>query len=228
MHRVRLRAEVDHPPADRLPELVAESLGRRPRQAVDHEREPRLEPDEHFGRQIGGDDLLQLARREVSPFGDHQDPVRFDRALRRVDDERPRQLAERDGRAHRRCPVMVGSGRTAPESHLAGLAGRHLQRRARRAVARAEAPDHQRRLPIVANRHDELGAFHHAYQRRWNGERLTDFSEGLDFERRAGRPFGLPAAGAGPQRERHGSAIEAARRPQVVVGLDGGKRRVRG
>ena len=61
VQRVGLRAEVDHAPADALPELVGESLGCRPRQAIDHEREPRLEPDEHFGGHISRDDFTELA-----------------------------------------------------------------------------------------------------------------------------------------------------------------------
>ena len=62
VHRVGLRTEVDDAPPDRLPELVGESLGRRPRQPVDHERQARLEPDEHFGGIVGRDDFTELPR----------------------------------------------------------------------------------------------------------------------------------------------------------------------
>ena len=46
MQRVTLRAGVQDAPPDTLPDVVRESLGCGPRQAVDHEGEPRLEIDE--------------------------------------------------------------------------------------------------------------------------------------------------------------------------------------
>ena len=126
-----------------LAELIRQALGGRPRQAVDHEREPRLQLDEDFARIVGAHDVAQLRRRQARPLGDDEHPVRRDGAARRVDDERAGHLAERHRRPHRRRPVVIGAGAAGRELAPGGFrrrappAARRARRRARRARGRA-------------------------------------------------------------------------------------------
>ena len=60
VHRVRLRAEVEHPPPHRLAEAIGQSLGGRPAEAVEHEGDARLTGDERLADVVGGEDLAEI------------------------------------------------------------------------------------------------------------------------------------------------------------------------
>ena len=64
--------------------------------------------------------------------------------------------------------------------------------RSRRAIARAETVHDQDAVEIVPNRDRDLVAFIDAKQWRRHGQRLVDFAEGLDRQRRIRSTLGLP------------------------------------
>ena len=75
VHGMRLRAQVDHAPARRLADAIRQALGRRPGEAVDHEREARLQPDEDLPGIVGAHHLAELRRRQADPLGDDEHPI---------------------------------------------------------------------------------------------------------------------------------------------------------
>ena len=147
---------------------------------------------------VGVHDLAEAARRQAGPLGDDQNPVGA-RGGAVADRRRTRRPARGTAPARPASSPSSGRcrrGRSANRTSRV-CARRHVQRRARRAVARcrdrARAAAWRSSLRIET---DDLRAFGDPDQRRRHGERLADFAERLDLEGRTGRAFRLPAPGA--------------------------------
>ena len=159
---------------------------------------------------------------QAGPFGDDQHAIGVAIGAGRIDDEGAAELAEGHRRPQRRRPVVIGTGPAGGEAHLADRPRGHVERRARRAVAAAQAVHAQRRGQFVGHRHRDRRALGDPQERRRHHQRLADFAEGLDVQGGSVRRLRRPASAPGAQRQRKRPGVEGAGRPAVVVGHDSG------
>ena len=185
-------------------EAVGQPLGRRPRQAVDHEARPsgwqaRKRALESSAAMIS----RSCAGVRLAPLGDHEDAIRLGRHAGGIDDEGAGQLAERDRRAHGRRPVVIGACAPAREADLAVAPG-GTSSGAQAPPSRAHSPC--TRSGDVSSLRTETAIVVPSTTRISGAGTISGLpclAEGLDPKRRAAVAFRAPVAGAGAQPDGH-------------------------
>ena len=88
VHRVLLRAQIDHAPVHILIDAITEVFRSRPGQAIDQKRVPGLRREKRCVDIVSARDVQQLLTAETRPLGDDEHAIRRERPRRRIDDER--------------------------------------------------------------------------------------------------------------------------------------------
>ena len=160
---------------------------------------------------VSRDDVTELRGRQVRPFGDHDDPVRFDAAPLPGRRQTPRP-ARGTARARRSSTPSSGRSRQARSRIAPRVSARAAPRAAAQAVpSRAHRPvDDQRGVEIVADRHHDRRAFHHTDQRRGHGQRSSRL-----LRRPRSRAPDLPLLRAASARRRRASASVSVSRDRA-------------
>ena len=228
VHRMRLRAEIQDAPAHFFAEAIREAFGRRPGEAVDHERESRVQREERAADIIGVRKLCELGARQAGPVGDDQDTIRASGLAGRIDDECTRQLrivhrSEWQRHARRRGPVVVGARTAGAETHRALTCRRDLDRWTWRSVASAQSVDFHRMGEIVSDARGDLGAFGNPEE--WGGDQqgTRQLAERLNLHRRSILAFGTPATCTRPQFQCKRPRHQATGGALIVVDRDAGQ-----